>query len=112
MPPPPEGEVPPSAPTEELSPEIADEAAEFEASEFDTADVTATDISSEPSAEYEGTAFTDTALPVGLATKPSTLTLEEASTRIGPKVLQALEEKFNGNLIEVRARNEKDQFFQ
>jgi len=40
------------------------------------------------------------------------LTLKEAETRLGPDVLQVLEEKFNGSLSEVRAPDEKDQFFQ
>ena len=41
----------------------------------------------------------------------ATLTLEEATARLSPKVLQALEDKFNGSLIQVRATDEKDQLF-
>ena len=43
--------------------------------------------------------------------KASTLTLKKATVRIGPKILQALEEKFNGSLAELRAPDEKDQLF-
>jgi hypothetical protein len=39
------------------------------------------------------------------------LTVEEASAKIGEKVLQALEGKFNGQLTEVRAPDQKDLFF-
>jgi len=40
-----------------------------------------------------------------------TLTLEEATERLGPGILQALEGKFNGSLAEIRVPDEKDQFF-
>lgn len=40
-----------------------------------------------------------------------TLTLAEASARIGPEVLQVLAEKFNGSLAKIRSQDEKDQFF-
>jgi len=38
--------------------------------------------------------------------------LEEASQRLGPDVLQALEGRFNGSLAEIRALDEKDHLFQ
>lgn len=41
-----------------------------------------------------------------------TLTLQEATDRLSPEILQALEDKFNGSLVELRAPDEKDQFFQ
>lgn len=40
-----------------------------------------------------------------------TLTVEAAAARLGPKILQKLEEKFNGSLVQVRAADEKDQLF-
>ncbi|MGB0744803.1 MAG: hypothetical protein ACPGSB_09785 [Opitutales bacterium] len=46
-----------------------------------------------------------------LAVAGPTLTLDEASARLGPEVLQALETKFNGKLCEVRVIDEKDQLF-
>jgi hypothetical protein len=41
-----------------------------------------------------------------------TLSLEEAGERLGPQVLQALEDRFNGSLAEIRVLDEKDQLFQ
>ncbi len=41
---------------------------------------------------------------------PPSLTLEEAAARIDPQVMQALADKFNGSLAEVRATDDKDQF--
>ena len=59
--------------------------------------------------------------PLGIAEEASTvetvkaseptLTIEEASARLGPRVLQALEDKFNGSLVQVRAPDAKDQLF-
>ena len=43
--------------------------------------------------------------------KPLKLTVDEAAHRLGPKVLQVLEEKFNGSLVEVRSPDERDVFF-
>lgn len=39
------------------------------------------------------------------------LTLQDAAKCLSPKVLQALEDQFNGSLTEVRAPDDKDQFF-
>lgn len=50
--------------------------------------------------------------PAAVARPVPTLTLEEAGERLGPGILQALESKFNGSLAEIRATDEKDQFFQ
>jgi hypothetical protein len=43
--------------------------------------------------------------------EPLKLTVDEAAQRLGPKVLQVLEEKFNGSLVEVRSPDERDLFF-
>lgn len=45
------------------------------------------------------------------AKKAPSISIEQAAQRIGPKVLGVLQEKFNGSLIEVRAPDNKDQFF-
>lgn len=41
----------------------------------------------------------------------SIITIDKAAERLGPKVLQALDEKFNGSLVEVRAPDERDLLF-
>jgi len=43
--------------------------------------------------------------------KLPTLTLEEATVRIGPEVLQTLAAKFNGSLTGLRLPDAKDQLF-
>lgn len=47
----------------------------------------------------------------GFTTETPQLTVEEAAQRLGPKVLQLLEEKFNGSLIDVRSPDERDVLF-
>ena len=49
--------------------------------------------------------------PPGPIPEPLKLTVDEAAQRLGPKVLQVLEEKFNGSLVEVRSPDERDLFF-
>ncbi len=39
------------------------------------------------------------------------VTVEDASERLGPKVLRALEQNFNGSLTQVRTPDEKDLLF-
>ena len=48
---------------------------------------------------------------LGLTAETPQLTLEEAAQRLGPQVLQLLEEKFNGSLVEVRSPDERDVLF-
>lgn len=55
--------------------------------------------------------FTDSSPGPAFSPQSPTLTLQEAQSRIGPKILQALEAKFNGSLTLVRAIDKKDQLF-
>lgn len=66
------------------------------------------DLDSDEMGPIEGSS-PSLALPLkGAATK---ITLEQATERIGPQVLQALGEYFNGSLVAVRPPDEKDHLF-
>jgi hypothetical protein len=95
VPPPPEGQTP--APVSELS-EAEEREQRFAAYEETepAAPVAVAEVSPEPAASAR--------------TEP-TLTLQQATDRLGPDILQALKTKFNGSLAEVRAPDQKDQFF-
>jgi hypothetical protein len=72
------------------------------------ADLLADELRAETPAEPSAPA---TAASVARAAGPPLISSELASQRIGPKILAALREKFNGSLTDIRYPDENDMLF-